>query len=157
MVRMRVCSTLGDLLQQPVAGLVAAGVVDHLELVEIEVQQHVRRAIVALRAASSASLSAILELAAVDEAGQRVVARLIGQRALQPAFLAHVVEHHDGADEPAAAVADRRRGVLDRDLLAAAVDEHDCSAIVDHAPFAQAARRPGSSNGCARRLVDEAE
>ena len=34
----------GDLLEQPVAGLVAAGVVDDLELVEVEVQQHVAHA-----------------------------------------------------------------------------------------------------------------
>ena len=33
----------GDLLQQAIAGLVAAGVVDELELIEIEIQQHVRR------------------------------------------------------------------------------------------------------------------
>ena len=31
----------GDVAQQPVAGAVTAGVVDHLELVEVDVQQHV--------------------------------------------------------------------------------------------------------------------
>ena len=31
----------GDVAQQAVAGAVSAGVVDHLELVEVDVQQHV--------------------------------------------------------------------------------------------------------------------
>ena len=41
----------GDVAQQPVAGAVAAGVVDHLELVEVDVQQHVL-ALAALRGRS---------------------------------------------------------------------------------------------------------
>ena len=59
----------GDLLEHLVAGEVAAGVVDHLELVEVEVEQHVLAPLGA--GAADGALQADLELAAVDQAGQR--------------------------------------------------------------------------------------
>ena len=89
-----------DLLQQPVAGLVAAGVVDDLELVEVEVEHDVARSR-DRRASLQRLVEAMLELAAIDQAGQRVVGRLVGERALQPALLADVVEDHDDADQSA--------------------------------------------------------
>ena len=112
----------GDVAQQPVAGAVAAGVVDHLELVEVDVQQHVF-AFAALRGGHR-GFEPRVELAPVDEPGERVVARLVGQRALQAPFLGDVAEHDDRADGRALAVADRRRGFLDREFLAAAIHQH---------------------------------
>ncbi len=67
----------GHIAQQPVAGLVAAGIVDDLELVEVDVQQRIG-ALAALRA-EQRPVQAIVELAPVDEAGERVVARLPGR------------------------------------------------------------------------------
>ena len=116
----------------------AAGVVDQLELIQIEVQQRVTELAVLAHALDRGG-QPVLELAAVDEAGQRVVARLVVQRPMQPALLADVVEHHDGADQIAGAVADRRRRVLDRDFLAAPVDEHGVLGEPEHLPLAQAA------------------
>ena len=80
----------GDLAQHVVAGRVAAGVVHHLEAIEIEVAQRVRR-IAGLRGVHGL-LQPPLELAAIDEAGERVVARLIGHLAREAAQLAGVVQ-----------------------------------------------------------------
>jgi hypothetical protein len=118
---------------------VAAGVVDHLELVEVEVQHHVPSVGVVAHGLQAFG-DAAFELAAVDQAGQRVVRGLVGQRALQAPLLAHVVEHHDHADQAAAAVADRRGRVLHRDFLAAPVDQQRRLGHLDQAAFAQAAR-----------------
>ncbi|MGH8130248.1 MAG: hypothetical protein ACRES3_05280, partial [Steroidobacteraceae bacterium] len=67
---------------------------------------------------------AILELAPVDEPGQRVVRRLVGKLAEEARFLADVVEHHHRADDVADAVADRRGRILDRNLVAVLRDQH---------------------------------
>jgi hypothetical protein len=83
-------------------------------------------------------VEAALELASVDEPGQRIVARLVGERALQTPLLAHIVEDHHHADRVAAAIADRCGGVLDRDLDTAAIDQHGVLEHLDHAAFAQA-------------------
>ena len=87
----------GDLLEHLVAGEVAAGVVDHLELVEVEVEEGVLRARSSARGVE-AVLQALLELAAVDQAGERVVAREVDHLALHAAELGDVLEHQDGAD-----------------------------------------------------------
>jgi hypothetical protein len=63
--------------QQLVAGHVAAGIVDDLELIEIEIAQHVF-ATPLLRELDD-FLQAILELAAIHEAGEVVVRGLIAQ------------------------------------------------------------------------------
>ena len=69
-----------DLPEQRVARAVAAGVVDDLELVEIEAAERVGG--LARLGALQRPLHAVLELAPVDEAGEHVVARVIGQRRL---------------------------------------------------------------------------
>ena len=89
----------GDLLEHLVAHQVAAGVVDHLELVEVEVEQHVLAPLGA--GAADGALQADLELAAVDQAGQRVVAREVDHLALHAAELGDVLEHQDGAERGA--------------------------------------------------------
>jgi hypothetical protein len=98
------------------------GVVDHLELVEVDVQKYVI-ALAALRGGHG-RLEARVEFAAVDEAGERVMTRLVGQRAFQAPLLRHVAEHDHGTDGHALAIADRGRGFLDGELFAAPVHEH---------------------------------
>ena len=68
---------LAELAQQLVAGHVAAGVVDHLEAVEVHEQHGVGRA-GGVRQLERV-LQPRLELAAVLQAGERIVARVVGQ------------------------------------------------------------------------------
>ncbi len=70
-----------DLAQQHVAGRVAAGVVDDLELVDVEITQRV--AALARLGALQRSFDAALEFAAVDEARQQIVRRVIREAAIQ--------------------------------------------------------------------------
>ena len=79
----RIAQQLGHLAQHAVAGQVAAGVVDELEAVEVEVTQHVLA--VAALAALDRLFEAPLELAAVDQAGERIVRRLVGHLPRQSA------------------------------------------------------------------------
>ena len=75
-----------DLAEQRVARAVAAGVVDDLELVEVDVAERVG-GLARLRALQRA-LEPRLELAPVDEPGQHVVARVVGEPPVQLARLA---------------------------------------------------------------------
>ena len=110
------------LLQQAVAGLVATGVVDHLELVEVQIQHDVANFAIGARGLQG-RVDTMFEFAAIDQAGEGVVGRLVGERALQPALLADVVEDHDDADQPAGPVANRCGRVLHRDFMPATVHE----------------------------------
>src|SRR5690606_16253786 len=94
-----------DLTQQGVTGGVPAGIVDHLELVKVQVTQG-ERALARARALQTA-LDAALELAPVHKTRQRVVAGVIGKLAIELATLAHVVEDQYCAHHLAGAVADR--------------------------------------------------
>src|SRR5882762_2345316 len=66
-----------DLAYELIAGGVAAGVVDHFELVQIEIHHHVVPA--ELRGALEREAEALLEFGAIYQAGQGVVARLVGK------------------------------------------------------------------------------
>ena len=81
------------LLEHLVAGQVPAGVVDHLELVEVEIEEGVQPPLLAGR--GQAVLEAPLELAAVDQAGQRIVPREIDHLALHAPEQGHVLEDED--------------------------------------------------------------
>ena len=86
-----------DLPHELVAGRMAAGVVDDLELVEVEIHHRVMPALLAR--AGERAVQAMLELAPVDESGQRIVAGLVGQLGGELALAAHVVQHqHDAGD-----------------------------------------------------------
>ena len=117
----------------------AAGVVDQLELIQIQIEQRLVRGRI-LAHAFHRRREPILELAPVDEARERVVARLVMQGAMEPTFLAHVVEYHDRADQIAGPVADRGGRILDGDLLAAPGDERGMLREPEHLPLAQAPR-----------------
>ena len=82
----------GHLAQHVVARGVPAGIVHHLEPIEIEVAQRVGR-IPGLRRIHRLAQPP-LEFAPIDETGERVVARLIGHLPGQPAQLAGVVHDH---------------------------------------------------------------
>src|SRR5450631_4273634 len=66
----------------------------------------------------------IVELAAIDEPGERIVARLVMQRPVEAPLLADVVEYHDGTEHVAGAVADGCRRILDGNFLPAAIDQY---------------------------------
>ena len=85
----------GDLAQQLIARRMAAGVVDDLEVIQIQIQQRVRHRLSARPHQSG--VEPPLELAARDEAGERIVARLTQ-------LLARLVEARGGVvRSPAAA------------------------------------------------------
>ena len=125
--------------QQPVPGGVPTGVVDDLELIQVDVQQRVRT-FMALRALQCFS-QPVVELAPIDQPGQRVVARLIGQRPLEPALLGDVAKYDHRTDDVAGAVADGRRRILDRYLLSQPVQQHAVFGEVHQLAFTQTAHQ----------------
>ena len=104
----------GNLAQHAVAGGVATLVVHRLEAVEVEVAEHAAVAI------ATRLLDGFLEtpdeLAAVDEPGERVVARLVGHLARQSAQVGHVAHGDHRACQVAGGVAQRRHLELERTL-----------------------------------------
>ena len=120
-------------------GAVAAGVVDDLELVHVEVAERVGG--LARARAPERALEPRLELATVHQPGEDVVARVIGQLAVQLAALAHVVEHEHAARHRARSVADRRGGALDVHLVAVALDEQRRPHGLDRAAAADGHRQ----------------
>ena len=108
-------------LQQQVAGGVAAGVVDDLELVEIHVQHGVHMAFV-LGAVQRLG-DAHFEFAPVDQAGEGVVGGVPRQLPGELALVAHVTEYHHHAQQRAVVGPDRRGRFLDRDVTPFARDQ----------------------------------
>ena len=106
-------------------------------------------------AAVTAAFEPRVELAPVDESGQRVVAGLVRQRALETPLLGDVAEHDDGADGHAPSrlrIGDAVSWMAQ--LLAAAIHQH--VAIRGQRGLAgqqHAIERVG--HGLARRLIDE--
>ena len=127
----RFAQQLRDFAQHAVAGEMAAGVVDDLEAIEIEVTQHVRG--VATPRGFDRFVEAALELAPVHEAGERIVRRLVRHLPMQAAQLGDVVQQDDRASELAALIAQRRCGELDGALLPRGLAEQ-------HGPAAQIVR-----------------
>ena len=88
---------LGHLAQEVVAGRVAQGVVDRLEVVEIDEQDRHPPAVTP--SASQGVAHAVLEQGAVWQLGQRVVEGLMAQLVLERGALAHVAHgHHEAVD-----------------------------------------------------------
>ena len=94
---------IAELMQQGIAGAVAAGVVDDLELVEVQVQQRIG-CLAGFRALQR-PLEAALELAPVDQPRENVVAGMITEATVEFARLTDVVEHQHAARDDALAVA----------------------------------------------------
>ena len=110
----RVAQDLGALAQHRIAGHMAAGVVDGLEAIQVQVAQHVR-AVAAVRGVDR-FLQPALELAPIDQAGQGIVRRLVGHLPRQAAHLGDIVQQHHRADGLAGLHADRRGRQLDQVL-----------------------------------------
>src|SRR5882757_1792395 len=110
-----------DLTQQGIAGAVPAGVVDDLELVQIQAAQGVGR--FARFGALERPLHAVLELASIHQSREHVVTRVVAQTPVELARLAHIVEYQHAARNGAAAVANRRCRAFDVNLVAVAADE----------------------------------
>ena len=132
----RVAQDLGDIAQHGVAGHMAAGVVDGLEAIQVQVAQHVR-AIAAVRGVDR-FLQPALELAPVDQPGQRIVRGLVGHLARHAAHLGDIVQQHHRADGLPGLHADRRGRQLDQVLRAAGLPGSARRA----APGSAACRRP---------------
>src|SRR6476469_1166471 len=121
----------------------AAGVVDDLELVDVEVTKRVAN-LARLRALER-TLDAALELATVHETREQVVRRVIREAAIQLAALGHVMEHEYAARHRARAIPNRRRGAFDVQLVAVATNQQHRSHALD---------RPRAANRNAQRILE---
>ena len=117
----------------------AAGVVDDLELVEVEAAQRIGG--LARLGALQRPLHPALELAPVDETGQHVVTGVIGQAPVQLARLADVVEDEHAAGYGAAAVTDRGGCAVYVEFVAVAADQQHRSDRLDRAGAADRHRQ----------------
>ncbi len=139
----------GDLAQQVVAGDVPARVVDELEPVEIEVADHVTDAFAARGV--ERRLEPPLELRAVDEARQRIVARLVRHLAREAAQLADVVEDHDAAGDLTVGPANRRCRELGRELAFGLLAQQERAPARDSRGAARSSTsQPGRRASCDR-------
>ena len=110
-----------ELAQQLVARAVPAGVVDRLEVVEVHEHQ---RVLTALGPGGFDQFGEpALELAPVNEPGQRIVTRLPDQLLRHGPGLADIVKYDDHAQRSAVAAADRGMRIADRAFASVAVDE----------------------------------
>src|SRR5690606_4551564 len=110
-----------ELAEQSVACTVPAGIVDDLELIEVQVTKCVGG--FPGPGAFQRSFQSVFELPPVDQPRQDVVTGVIAEPPIQLARLAHVVEYQDAAGDLALAVADWRGGALDIQLVAVAADQ----------------------------------
>src|SRR6185295_2220908 len=127
-----------QLAQQLVSRQMPRGVVDQLELVEVEVEQRVSASLAA--GARDAGVDQLFELAPVDQSGELVVAREVGHLALHPANPGDVLEHQDGAANGARGVADRGHRILDGELDAIAANQGRAARQLDHPSFRETGR-----------------
>ena len=135
----RIAQQLRHFAQHAVAGEMSARVVHDLEAIEVEIAQHVLA--IAAMSALDRLFEAPLEFAAVDEAGERIVRRLIRHLPREAAQLRHVVQQDDRARHFLVGVANRRRGQLDRTLAAIRLREQQRAAAEIH-------RRAAWSSAC---------
>ncbi len=107
--------------QQRVARAVATGIVDDLELVDIEITQRVG-GFPGFRTLQC-PLDTAFKLTPVHEAREKIVTRVVGKTTVELARLAHVMEYQHAAGDVAGAIANRRRRALNIQLIAVATDE----------------------------------
>ena len=105
-----------------------ACIVDHLELIEIEIQQGMRN----MRARRAQQVGqAVLELGSIDQARKRVVGRLVGQLLCELALLRDISKNQDNADARVVAIADRSRRHVDIELPLVPADQQAAVARPD--------------------------
>jgi hypothetical protein len=100
---------------------VTAGVIDDLELIDVQIAQGVGG--LAGLGALERALDAILEFAPVHQAREQIVAGVIAQAPIELARFTDIVEHQHPAPDLAVAGADRRGGTLDVQLVAIPPDQ----------------------------------
>ncbi len=120
--RQRAGEPLGQHLEHAVAGAVTEGVVHFLEAVHVEVQQ--RDAGAAAQRARDGLLQQMLELHAVRNLGERVVAGEVADAALGALAVGDVARHEDAARELRVVGVDVRAGERHRNGLAAVRAQH---------------------------------
>src|SRR5690606_6799102 len=98
-----------QLAQQFIAGDMAAGVVDDLELIEIEIAQDAWISLVTARLQQQ--FETALEFGAVNQAGQGIMSSLIGQLAGEFPGCGHIPKREYRANQLTLRVPDRRGGV----------------------------------------------
>ena len=143
-----------DLAHQLVASSMAAGIVHHLELVEVQIHQRVMA--LQLGGTFQRQTETMLELGAIDQAGQRIMARLIGKPGRVLPLFAHVMQNHHHADEFSRAVANRRRRVHNRNFDAIVAHQQHRRRHLHRALVAQH-HLDGVFRGFPRRLFNHAE
>ena len=105
--------------QHAIAAGVAVLLVDLAQLVDVDVQQ--RHAMLAAQGHGDRAGKVVMQLAAVGQAGQRIVLGEVDQLQRQRARFADIVEHQHAADHVAGVVMDRRGGILHRRVEAVPV------------------------------------
>jgi hypothetical protein len=119
---------IGHALQQRIARGMATGIVDRLEVIEIDEHELV------LAAAEPTLIDQVLhgadEARAVGKPGQRVMGGGVGQLALQGARIGEVLEDDDQATEFAAIVHDRRHHLTDAAARVVAADKNGAGVLV---------------------------
>ena len=145
----------GDLADQPVAGRVAAGVVDQLELVQVDVEQGVARAAADASPCSAACSRASNSRRLISPVSASCAAWKASARRSRRSRVTSW-NTTTAPDDAAAAVADRRRRILDRLLLSLAVEQ---CAVVGRPDAGAAAQRAQQRvlERLARGVVDEAQ
>src|SRR5690242_10133206 len=108
------------LSQEIIPGSVPTGIVDDLELIEVEVQQCVRHIWTGRR---QQMRQAALELTPIDKPRQRIVRRLMRQLLRELALFRDIAEHEDDTDALLSAIADRSRRHMDAELALISADQ----------------------------------
>ncbi len=117
LLRQDAAEALAQRLENTVTCVVAEGVVDFLEVVQVQVQQGERSAL--SQRPGDRLLQQVLELHAIRHLGQRVEARQVTDAPLRPLAIGDVAQDVDVALEPGVVARDCRRGNRHRNGLAA--------------------------------------
>ena len=147
-----VAQQLADLQQQPISGRVAAGIVDQLELVQIEIEQRMAGALLARTLQHL--LQAPVELAAVEQTGQQIVTGAPAHLAVEPALLGHIMKDQHHAGQPPLRIMDGRSRILDAAFVAAAGDQPQRLAAAHRTALGQTAVQGMHAERQALLLVD---
>ncbi len=121
---------VGQLAQQLVAGQVTTGVVDDLELVQIQVQKAMLD--VFLVRPPDRFANAVLGLSAVHQASEGIVSGLPIHLEAHFTGFADVVKHHHHTDNFTVSITNGRRGVFNGNLVAMAVHQHGVVGKANH-------------------------
>ena len=115
-LRQRATQTLAQRLEYPVAGLVPERIVDLLEVVHVEVEQHEPPLLA--QSARDRLVQQVLELHAVRHLRERVESRQVADAPLGPLALGDVAQHEDPALEARVGARQLGRGDRHGDRLA---------------------------------------